>query len=75
MAQVVYIADRFIRPRDANSIVLFADALGRFLVQSSVALQGLMASEGDRIDLPTAMIAAVAQADREGIPTVYVVNG
>jgi hypothetical protein len=72
MTQVVYIADRFIQPNDANSIVLFADASGQFLIRSSISPA---LPEGDRVDLPTAIMAAVELADRDGIPTVYVVNG
>jgi hypothetical protein len=75
VAQALYIADRFIRPSDANSIVLFADALGRFLLGSSVPLRCLPPSEGDRVDIPTAMMAAVKQPDLDAIPTVYVLNG
>jgi hypothetical protein len=33
-----------------------------------------LAPEGSRIELQDAMIAAVAQAKRDGVPRVYVVN-
>jgi hypothetical protein len=54
MPQVIYVADRFLRPQDENSIVVRVSPSGQV--------------DADILE------AAIERANREGIPTVYVVN-
>jgi hypothetical protein len=72
MALLVDIPDRFLQPCDENSIVLMATRDGRFRVRSSACpLAAPPEGWGDRI---SAIEAAMAQADRYGIPRVYLTN-
>jgi hypothetical protein len=68
MAQVICIPGPFVTsPQKGDSIVV--STVGRYFVDSSIPIPSIPGNE--QVDWATALIEAVAYADRHGIRTVY----
>ena len=68
MAQVICISYPFARPTQGEDSIIVS-TIGRFFVDSSIPIPSIPANE--QVDWATALLEAVAYADRHGIGTVY----